>query len=368
MELSPTAAGRVIELSRTGGRQGLPPVRRPARARAPGRRPARPAHQGRPARGARAAGDRRAARRDHADRLRRHRPGRAHGQGHHLRRRPGGRGHAAAGRAGLPGLPRPRPLHRRRALSCPPGSAAELDYATQRMVNLMGAWHSQLIEVLGAMGIREVRRLRGEVGRAMFLEDIEREAFGDLDRVAPSAGVLMTHRLADKSSIDREVAPRARALPQRPRQVQGQPLGRLASRAASASRSARTACTSSPRATPSPCGPRTICASARTAPRARPLRRPVPAEGPHRDAQPQRRCPGRSALVERPDPLHLAPGRDRPRAAERPGIPHGAPPAADSTGCASSSSCPGSSRPSSRHSCRAPRRRGRSTDVTSAWT
>jgi hypothetical protein len=48
----------------------------------------------------------------------------------------------------------------------------------------MGAWHSQLIEVLGAMGIREVRRLRGEVGRAMFLEDIEREAFGDLCRVS----------------------------------------------------------------------------------------------------------------------------------------------------------------------------------------
>jgi hypothetical protein len=62
------------------------------------------------------------------------------------------------------------------------GSADEV-YAAQRIVNLMGAWHSQLIEVLGAMGIREVRRLRGEVGRAMFLEDIEREAFGDLCRV-----------------------------------------------------------------------------------------------------------------------------------------------------------------------------------------
>jgi len=56
-------------------------------------------------------------------------------------------------------------------------------YAAQRMVNLMGAWHSQLIEVLGAMGIREVRRLRGEVGRAIFMEDIEKEAFGDLPRV-----------------------------------------------------------------------------------------------------------------------------------------------------------------------------------------
>ena len=64
---------------------------------------------------------------------------------------------------------------------CPAGMASiELPYAVQRMVNLMGAWHSQLIEVLGAMGIREIRRLRGEVGRAMFLEDIEKEAFGDL--------------------------------------------------------------------------------------------------------------------------------------------------------------------------------------------
>jgi len=61
--------------------------------------------------------------------------------------------------------------------------AADAAYATQRMVNLMGAWHSQLIEVLGAMGIREVRRLRGEVGRAMFLEDIEKDAFGDIARL-----------------------------------------------------------------------------------------------------------------------------------------------------------------------------------------
>jgi hypothetical protein len=58
--------------------------------------------------------------------------------------------------------------------------ALEPAYVAQRMVNLMAAWHSQLIEVLGAMGIREVRRLRGETGRAIFMEDIEREAFGDL--------------------------------------------------------------------------------------------------------------------------------------------------------------------------------------------
>ncbi len=53
-------------------------------------------------------------------------------------------------------------------------------YATQRIVNLVGAWRSQLIEVLGAMGMREVRRLRGEVGRAMFFEDLERECFGPI--------------------------------------------------------------------------------------------------------------------------------------------------------------------------------------------
>jgi len=56
------------------------------------------------------------------------------------------------------------------------------EYAARRMINLIGAWHSQLLEVLGAMGIREVRRLRGEVGRAIFMEDMEKEAFGELLR------------------------------------------------------------------------------------------------------------------------------------------------------------------------------------------
>jgi len=56
----------------------------------------------------------------------------------------------------------------------------EADLAVHRIVNLLGAWHSQLLEVLGAMGIREVRRLRGETGRCMFFEDLERETFGRL--------------------------------------------------------------------------------------------------------------------------------------------------------------------------------------------
>ncbi|AEB08903.1 glutamate synthase-related protein [Desulfobacca acetoxidans] len=51
---------------------------------------------------------------------------------------------------------------------------------TQRVVNLLGAWNNQLLEVLGAMGLREVRRLRGEVGRAMFFEDLEKEIFAPL--------------------------------------------------------------------------------------------------------------------------------------------------------------------------------------------
>jgi len=47
-------------------------------------------------------------------------------------------------------------------------------------MNLVGAWRSQLLEVLGAMGLREVRRLRGELGRAMFFHDLERENFAPI--------------------------------------------------------------------------------------------------------------------------------------------------------------------------------------------
>jgi hypothetical protein len=53
-------------------------------------------------------------------------------------------------------------------------------WGEQRLVNLVGAWHDQLIEILSAMGMRDVRRLRGDVGRAMFKEDLEKEAFSDI--------------------------------------------------------------------------------------------------------------------------------------------------------------------------------------------
>ena len=57
------------------------------------------------------------------------------------------------------------------------GEGLEFDpaWGAQRIVNLIGAWRDQLLEVLGAMGMREVRRLRGEVGRAIFYDDLERE-------------------------------------------------------------------------------------------------------------------------------------------------------------------------------------------------
>ena len=56
-----------------------------------------------------------------------------------------------------------------------------VDWGAQRLQNLMAAWRDQLLEILGAMGIREVRRLRSEIGRAMFQVDLERDAFGDIE-------------------------------------------------------------------------------------------------------------------------------------------------------------------------------------------
>ena len=52
-----------------------------------------------------------------------------------------------------------------------------------RVVNLLGDWHNQLLEVMGAMGIRDARRLRGEVGRAMFFEALDRSTFESLGQV-----------------------------------------------------------------------------------------------------------------------------------------------------------------------------------------
>jgi hypothetical protein len=55
------------------------------------------------------------------------------------------------------------------------------DWGVQRIKNMTAAWRDQLLEILGAMGLREVRRLRGEMGRAMFQTELEREAFADIE-------------------------------------------------------------------------------------------------------------------------------------------------------------------------------------------
>mgnify|MGYP001457505404 CR=1 FL=1 len=55
------------------------------------------------------------------------------------------------------------------------------DWAVQRLVNLSCSWRDQMLEILGAMGVREVRRLRGEFGRSMICSDLEAEAFAEID-------------------------------------------------------------------------------------------------------------------------------------------------------------------------------------------
>ncbi len=62
-----------------------------------------------------------------------------------------------------------------------------LEWGTGRLQNLVASWRDQLLEVLGAMGLREVRRLRGELGRTIFQDEMEREAFGEIAGWEPTA-------------------------------------------------------------------------------------------------------------------------------------------------------------------------------------
>ncbi len=55
-----------------------------------------------------------------------------------------------------------------------------VEWGVQRIKNLTGAWRDQLLEILGAMGLREVRRLRGEIGRGLFQKQLENEAFAGI--------------------------------------------------------------------------------------------------------------------------------------------------------------------------------------------
>jgi hypothetical protein len=54
-------------------------------------------------------------------------------------------------------------------------------WGRQRLMNLAASWRDQLLEISGAMGLREIRRMRGEMGRAMFMIDLESEAFAGIE-------------------------------------------------------------------------------------------------------------------------------------------------------------------------------------------
>jgi glutamate synthase domain-containing protein 2 len=66
----------------------------------------------------------------------------------------------------------------------------DAEWGAQRLINLVAAWHDQLLEALGAMGMREVRRLRGEVGRVIF-EETEAKAFR---RLFPATAPFSAYR------------------------------------------------------------------------------------------------------------------------------------------------------------------------------
>lgn len=57
----------------------------------------------------------------------------------------------------------------------------DVAWGLNRLKNLSASWRDQLLEILGAMGLREVRRMRGEMGRAMFMLELEAEAFAEVE-------------------------------------------------------------------------------------------------------------------------------------------------------------------------------------------
>jgi glutamate synthase domain-containing protein 2 len=82
--------------------------------------------------------------------------------------------------------------------NCPvENSEIDAEWGAQRLVNLMAAWRDQLLEALGAMGMREVRRLRGEVGRVIF-DEIESKTFHRL--FSATAPLRSYHRLPEEES------------------------------------------------------------------------------------------------------------------------------------------------------------------------
>jgi hypothetical protein len=65
--------------------------------------------------------------------------------------------------------------------TCQLPESLTVPWGVQRLKNTAAAWRDQMLEILGAMGLREVRRLRGEMGRAIFMKEHEREAFAGIE-------------------------------------------------------------------------------------------------------------------------------------------------------------------------------------------
>ena len=82
-----------------------------------------------------------------------------------------------------------------------PKNIEELDprWGASRVINLMLSWKDQLLEVLGAMGLRDVRRLRGEIGRAIFA-DKERMNFLKRIKTPPKNIPVITSENSNVSS------------------------------------------------------------------------------------------------------------------------------------------------------------------------
>ncbi len=97
-----------------------------------------------------------------------------------------------------------------------PKTDEELDlrWGASRVINLMLSWKDQLLEVLGAMGLRDVRRLRGETGRAIFAEQ-ERRNF--VERLKNIPENVSEARFQEAESGSDEALPqiKARLIPDR---------------------------------------------------------------------------------------------------------------------------------------------------------
>jgi len=87
----------------------------------------------------------------------------------------------------------------------------ELDprWGASRVINLMLSWQDQLLEVLGAMGLRDVRRLRGETGRAIFA-DKERQNFADRLKNIPENPSSISSKNTGKDINEPQLLPEAK--------------------------------------------------------------------------------------------------------------------------------------------------------------